>query len=98
MLRSLFNEYERKQQDPILFKWVPHFEPIFVPSEEYLYAGELITVEKFNETQRNGYYVLTLKKLIELNDVEFKNPVNATFVLNLRHPRVIKVSKPELGL
>lgn len=98
MQSSLFDEYERRQSESVRLNWILRSEPVAVAPAEYLHSGELITVHPSHETQNSAFYVLTTKYLIESSDAGFKSPVNALSTLRLRHPRVKKVAKPELGL
>eukprot|EP00826_Nyctotherus_ovalis_P024649 TRINITY_DN1902_c0_g1_i5.p1 TRINITY_DN1902_c0_g1~~TRINITY_DN1902_c0_g1_i5.p1 ORF type:complete len:103 (+),score=14.59 TRINITY_DN1902_c0_g1_i5:125-433(+) len=96
MEESVFDVFESLQEKPCYLYWFSCLKP--VPVHDFLYASELLTIDKSTGTFNKGFYVLTRSSLIRSVDLAFKNPVDALAILRLRNPRVFKIERPSLNL
>jgi hypothetical protein len=96
MEESIFDLFESNLTNPLTLHWSSSCEKVAV--KDFVYAGELITIEKHTGTQIVALYILTRSSLIWSIDVKYKNPVRAMSILHLRNPRLLKIERPSITL
>jgi len=99
---SFFNVLESKQPKPTLLSWSYIPETITLTNEDYIYAGDLITLGDSHTKLEKSTYILTINRLIKCENPITDNPINKPLKilasLALSNPRLYKIEERDLRL
>lgn len=86
-----FVAYESMQVSPQLFQWTYEPKCLTIPPEEFLYMGELVTLDEATKEHHKKAYILTKRFLYKCADSCLKSPFSVVSKMELRNPNVKKV-------
>lgn len=95
---SIFNTYEERQKTPLELRWQQSLRPIRLSKNEFLYEGELQTLDAKFMVPIIKTYILSFTKLINHIGKTKDGLINSAAILPLRNPRLKKSLNSSLKL
>ena len=97
-IKSFFDIYQHSCHNATLFEWMQIHSHIMISPKEFIYMGELITLEGADKIPRTSNYVLTNNSLINTNETVYKDQINAFAILPISNPKLSKKENRTLNL